>query len=85
MMPRHPFDPFSLIFGLLFGTVAVLAAIGPADRTVDVRWVIPTVLMLAGLALLAPRRHRGPIDGSTGIDERASHSSEPTDRDPFDL
>ena len=57
-MPRHPFDALSLVFGLIFGAVAALAFVGPADQIIDPRWLGPAILVIIGLVLLLPRRSR---------------------------
>lgn len=64
-MPKHSFDPLSLIFALLFGGVAVMAFVGPTERLVDPRWIGPALLVLLGLMLLVPsqrarKRNRPP-------------------------
>ncbi|MFJ8044759.1 hypothetical protein ACIRBX_30065 [Kitasatospora sp. NPDC096147] len=53
-MRKHPIDPFSLIAGLLFGTLAVLYLIASLNgREVNGRVVLPvTVLVLGGAAVI---------------------------------
>lgn len=53
-MERHDTDFVSLGFGLLFaltGTVFLLRDI-PGIPTIDLRWIGPSVILLAGLWLL---------------------------------
>lgn len=52
-MHRHPLDPVSLVFGLVFGAVA---ALGLADaltiRGADLRWLGPLLFIIFGLTLV---------------------------------
>jgi hypothetical protein len=50
---RHPFDPLSFAFGLLFSGIAVLALTDLVTLTwFDLRWIAPTVLVVLGLVLV---------------------------------
>jgi hypothetical protein len=50
---RHPFDPLSFIFGLLFVIVAVLGLTDLVELTwLDLRWIAPAVLVALGLVLV---------------------------------
>jgi hypothetical protein len=70
-MPKHSFDPLSLIFALVFGVVAVMAFVGPTDQLVDPRWIGPALLVLFGLMLLVPSqrsRRRNDPENAGGAD-----------------
>jgi hypothetical protein len=61
---RHPFDPLSFVFGLLFVAVAVVGLTGLVTLTwFDLRWIAPGVLVVLGLVLVLTagrgRRDRG--------------------------
>ncbi|GAA3027711.1 hypothetical protein GCM10020229_43920 [Kitasatospora albolonga] len=53
-MRKHPLDPFSLIAGLLFGTLAVLCLLASLNgKEVSGRVVLPvTFLVLGGAAVI---------------------------------
>lgn len=53
-MKRHAFDPFSFLAGLFFVTVAVVALTGgiSVDLSFDIAWVLPALLIGAGVAML---------------------------------
>ena len=70
-MKRHEPDWTSLIAGLTFCGIA-LAYIGGelAHRSLELRWVVPILLIglgLAGLAGSALRARRGEAEGSDGF------------------
>lgn len=68
-MRRHDLDLVSLITGAVFLLVAVTHLLVAADdRSVDVRWLAPVVLVALGLAGLA-----GALRGSRSHDEPAVH------------
>ena len=56
-MKKHEFDPLSLIFGLLFmlGGIPVLVS-DSGFEFLDGRWVLPAVLIAAGLIVLTTAR-----------------------------
>jgi hypothetical protein len=55
---RHPFDPLSLVFGLLFATAGLIVLLG-GSLTEEGAFLAPTALIALGLALLyQARRHR---------------------------
>ena len=62
-MQRHRFDPLAFIFGLLFVAVAGVALIG-ADVLVlrDLTWIAPSLLVIAGAALLLSSARSGSDD-----------------------
>lgn len=65
-MHRHPFDPVSFVVGIVFLALG-LASLGGADLGPGtLRWLVPIVLIVLGVALLLPllRTPRDP-------DERA--------------
>ena len=61
-MARHPFDPLSFVFGLLFAVVGLaLLAGNPARGTITLDWAGPIVAVgLALVVLFAARRPPGP-------------------------
>jgi hypothetical protein len=74
---RHPFDPVSLIFGLLFAAIAVLGLTDAVTLSyLDLRWIAPGALVLLGLALVltSGRSHSVPAD-----DERPVVDTDPVD------
>jgi len=78
-MPKHSFDPLSLIFALVFGGVAVMAFVGPTDQLVDPRWIGPALLVLFGLMLLVPSqrsRQRGDQEANAGGADRADATTD---------
>ena len=53
-MTRHPIDPLSLLFGVLFSGAGLWVLLTDADtRFVDERWTWPVLLLAAGLAMIA--------------------------------
>ena len=66
-MQRHRFDPLAFIFGLLFVAVAGVALIG-ADVLVlrDLTWIAPSLLVIAGAALLLSSARSGSEDTPEG-------------------
>lgn len=58
-MYKHRFDPVSFVFGMAFVVAAVMFVV-PADPWeiyfggLSLRWVWPALLVVAGIALLAP-------------------------------
>lgn len=54
-MERHPLDPVSFVFGLLFTVVGAvfLARDVPLLGLIDLRWVGPLVVLALGLWLVA--------------------------------
>ncbi len=59
-MPRHDLDAFSLVTGIVFSGVALVALL---DQGLDVpgRWALPILLIVVGLAglLVTAARNRG--------------------------
>jgi len=59
-MPRHDLDAFSLVSGIVFSGVALVALL---DRGLDVpvRWALPILLIVVGVAglIATATRHRG--------------------------
>jgi hypothetical protein len=59
MVDRRPFDPGSLLIGLWFAVVGLVAAIIGAERFDDaLAFVIPFSFAVTGLGLLLPKRPR---------------------------
>ena len=53
-MKRHRFDVISMFFGLLFIGLAGTWAFGDEDITLlELKWVWPVLLVVAGLAIVA--------------------------------
>jgi len=78
-MPKHSFDPLSLIFALVFGGVAVMAFVGPTEQLVDPRWIGPAFLVLFGLMLLVPSqrsRRRYDREAKAGEADRADATTD---------
>jgi hypothetical protein len=88
-MTRHRFDPLSFIFGLLFAGVAAAALIGVEVVALrDLAWIAPSLLVIAGAALLfssAGRSRSDEVpDGQPATDaarETAADRSGEVDRD----
>lgn len=64
-MTRHRFDPLSFVFGVLFAALGVLGLTGPWPLAeLDLAWVGPGLLVLAGVVVLltarSPSRNTGP-------------------------
>lgn len=74
-MSRHRFDPLSFIFGLLFAGVAAAALIGVEVVALrDLAWIAPSLLVLAGAALLfssAGRSRSDEVDADEPAPDRA--------------
>lgn len=73
-MKTHPTDLVSLVTGLLFTAIAIVAIAG--GLTVDVlsaEWVWPSALVLLGLLVLATAGlgRRGDTDATTDHDDDA--------------
>lgn len=53
-MQLHRFNPVSFIFGILFIGAAAAHYVGDAwDLGLDGRWIWPTLLVVAGIAIVA--------------------------------
>lgn len=58
MMSRHPADPVSLVFGMLFAAIGLVLLTG-GDRALSLAWVGPlTAVALGALLILAARSAR---------------------------
>ena len=58
-MKRHPFDPVSFIFGVLFLAVGIPMMFSERGFVLfEGRWVAPAVLIVAGAVVLATSRGR---------------------------
>lgn len=60
-MDRHPFDPISLLAGLVCLAAGMIAVAG-GSIVEDGRWLLPAGLIGFGLALLVQVRQRRPED-----------------------
>jgi len=62
MMSRHPADPVSLVFGLLFAAIGLVLLSG-GDGALSLAWVGPlTAVALGALLILAARSTRTAPD-----------------------
>lgn len=84
-MRRHSTDPVALLAGALFITVGA-AYLGGAlsDTEIEARWVLPTVLIVLGLAglmvslaNLARQRRRSELTSEPGPDEQIATGTSP--------
>ncbi len=60
MNERHPFDPVSLIFGVLFVGISLPVLLIDTDLELDYRYVLPTIVILVGLLVLSTARRPRP-------------------------
>jgi len=58
-MPRHDLDALSLVAGIVFSGVALVALLGQG-LDVPARWALPILLIVAGVAglVVTATRHR---------------------------
>lgn len=78
-MKRHPFDLLSFLFGAIFVAVAAAALLGIDLLDLqDVAWVIPTLLVILGAALLAGAagRRTDPDTAEIGTDHQLAVDDE---------
>ena len=62
MMSRHPADPVSLVFGMLFAAIGLVLLTGGV-RALSLAWVGPlTAVALGALLILAARSARTVLD-----------------------
>ena len=52
MNERHPLDIISLVFGVLFLGLAVPVLLLDTPLDIDARWVLPAMVIIAGLLIL---------------------------------
>ena len=65
-MNRHPLDAVSLVFGLIFVSLAVAALFDAIDFGLfDVDWLWPAVLIGSGIAVLLTLGSRQDVPGET--------------------
>ena len=66
-MKRHPFDPVSFVFGVLFLGVGLPLMMSDTDFSfVDGTWLFPAFLIFAGVVILVTARgSKTPRDDST--------------------
>ena len=66
-MRRHDFDPFSLVAGVAFAGLGLVALLEEAVE-LSARWALPLLLIAVGVAGLVATRARGerPPTGSRG-------------------
>ncbi len=61
-MQRHPVDPVSLVFGLVFAAAGALLLANRLDLLTQARWLVPLLLIVVALAMFASAswslRHR---------------------------
>lgn len=62
-MKLHTFDPVSFLFGVLFTVIGATYLVGaPGDLGFGRQWLVPALLLIAGLAVLASTRTTVPDD-----------------------
>ncbi|MEX0868706.1 MAG: hypothetical protein WD011_03450 [Nitriliruptoraceae bacterium] len=65
-MRTHRLDVLSLVFGLLFVLIAIAALADAVFLSVtDLRWVLPTLFVALGLALVVSSMRRDTAPGTT--------------------
>jgi hypothetical protein len=74
---RHPFDPISLVFGLLLGTAGMIVLLG-GSLADDGAFLAPVGLIALGLALLYQARHRRDPSEPAPTEVDLSSDSEPS-------
>ena len=52
-MKRHPFDPVSFVFGLIFVLMAAAASVNDRIDWDLAPWLIPAAVLMLGIGLLA--------------------------------
>lgn len=60
-MDRHPFDPISLVFGVVF-TIAGILLLSGAEVSDEGRFLLPLGLIGLGIAVLVQARSRTQTD-----------------------
>jgi len=75
-MKRHNLDVLSLVFGLVF---VAIATVGLLDQLTvswsDIRWLVPTGLVAAGLALVITAGRSGRARRAADEADRADQAS----------
>lgn len=84
-MKRHAFDLFSFLSGLFFVTVALVALAGgiSLDVRFDLQWVVPALLIGAGIALLASIASTRRRTSAAEADLAAASASQVPATDPW--
>jgi hypothetical protein len=72
---RHPFDPISLVFGLLFAAAGLMVLLG-WSLTDEGAFLAPAGLIALGLALLYQARRRGSAGEDRPGDEVGAEGGE---------
>ena len=68
-MKKHPFDPLSFIFGLLFLIAGLPLLLSDSGlEFFEARWVFPAFLVLSGVVVLATAQFSSPDDRETDDD-----------------
>jgi uncharacterized membrane protein HdeD (DUF308 family) len=68
-MPRHPFDPLSLVSGVLFAVIGITAWTGPLDLSaLRFDLLLPLAVVLIGFSLIFQLRPRTPEDREEELD-----------------
>ncbi|MPZ69625.1 MAG: hypothetical protein GEU71_08855 [Actinobacteria bacterium] len=78
-MKRHPFDPISLVGGLLFSALGVALFAGGIDLTAEgTRWIWPAGFIALGLAVLATIRPTPTADVTPVPEETRAQEDDET-------
>jgi hypothetical protein len=78
-MQRHPFDPVSAFFGIVFTGAALIVLM--TDEVVfapETRWVWPIVILVAGIALIASGLARTRDERNAGVGQDPSLPADPS-------
>lgn len=67
-MKRHPFDPVSFVFGVIFVAMAAAAAFSDEIDWDLAPWLIPAAVLMLGIGLLASAL-RSTDDEAAAIEE----------------
>ncbi len=68
-MKRHPFDPVSFVFGLIFVLMAGAAAVNDEIDWDLAPWLIPAAVLMLGIGLLASALRTSNDEEAPAIEE----------------
>ena len=81
---RHPFDPFSLVFGLTFATIGVAFAFGEGDALdIEPRALVAAIMLFLGALLLALIWRRSAAEADRSSPEPEPGENRPTQHLPL--
>ena len=81
---RHPFDPFSLVFGLAFATTGIAFAFGDVDALdIAPRALVAGMMLFLGALLLAFLWRRSAAEVETTNPDSEPDESLPTQPPPL--